>query len=92
MTLTYPDFYQWWQSATSAQQKATKAAEEDQEFSITTRGSDDFAQFVAAKQIRDHSQEQLARLVGESEWQPDSAGILNINQVCRVQRGCYNCD
>ena len=31
---------------------------------------------MAAKQIRDHSQEQLARLLGDSEWQSDSAGTL----------------
>ena len=56
VTLTYSEFYQWWQPATSAQQnKATKAAEEDQHFSIRTRGSDDFGDSMAAEEIRDHS-------------------------------------
>ena len=31
--------------------KAKKAAEEDQEFSIHTHGSDDFGDFVIAKQM-----------------------------------------
>ena len=55
-TLTYPDLFQWWQAATSAQQrKAAKAAEEDEEFSIHMRESDDFGNFLTAKQVRDSS-------------------------------------
>ena len=63
-TITYPEFFQWWQAATSVQQrKAAKAAEEDEGFSIHTRGSDDFGDFFAAKQVRDSSQQQLAELL-----------------------------
>ena len=31
---------------------------------------------MAAKQIRDDSQQQLSQLLSENEWQPDSADIL----------------
>ena len=76
-TITYSEFFQWWQPATSAQQrKAAKAAEENQEFSVQTRGSDDFGDFLVAKQMRDDSQQQLAQLLSENEWQPDSADTL----------------
>ena len=71
-TLTYPDYFQWWQPATSAEQKATKAAGEDQEFSVQTCGRDDFANFLVAKQMKDDSQQQLAQLLSENEWQPDT--------------------
>ena len=87
-TLTYPEFYQWWQSATSAQQKkAVKAAEEDQEFSIRTRGSDDFGDFMSAKEVRDRSKQQLAQLLTESEWQPDSSGTLLMLIRCLEYKG-----
>ena len=84
-TLTYPEFYQWWQSAMSAQQK--KAAEEDQEFSIRTSGSDDFGDFMSAKEVRDHSKQQLAQLPTESEWQPDSSGTLLMLIRCLEYKG-----
>ena len=86
-TLTYSEFYQWWQSATSAQQKATKAAEEDQEFSIHTRGSDDFGDFMSAKEVRDDSKQQFAWLLSESEWQPDSPGTLLMLIRCLEYKG-----
>ena len=75
--LTYPEFYQWWQSATSAQQnKAMKAADEDKQFSVQTRGCDDIRDFLTAKQTREDAQQQLAQHLSESEWQPDTSGTL----------------
>ena len=59
----------------TAKKKAERAAEED-EFSIHTYADDDFGKFVAAKQVRDCSQQQLPELLNENEWQPDSSGQL----------------
>ena len=74
--------------ATSAQQKkATKAAEQDQEFSICTRGSDDFGDFMSAKEVRDDSKQQFAWLLSESEWQPDSPGTLLMLIRCLEYKG-----
>ena len=87
-TLTYPEFFQWWQAATSSQQKkAVKAAEEDEEFSIRTRGSDDFGDFLTAKQIRESSKQHLAELITENEWQPDSGDALLVLMRCLQYKG-----
>ena len=51
-TLIYPEFFQWWQAAISAQQKkAEKAAEEDEDFCIHAHGSDDFGNFLTLSKL-----------------------------------------
>ena len=64
--------------------KAEKTTEEDQEFSIHTRESDDFGDFVTAKQVRGSSQQQLAELISENEWQPDTADTISSDQVFAI--------
>ena len=59
-TLTYPEFFNGGRVVPlHSKKKAEKAAEEDQEYSIHTRGSDDFVDFMTAKQVRDSSQQQI---------------------------------
>ena len=69
-------------SSLHSKKKAEIAAEEDQEFSIHTRGSDVFGDFVTAKQVRDSSQQQLAELISDNEWQLDSADTLLVVTRC----------
>ena len=45
--LTYPEFYRWWRSATAAE---NKKASEVESYTIQCKGSDDFGEFMCAKQ------------------------------------------
>ena len=58
-------FLQWWQVATSAQQRKAAKGTEDQDFSIHTHGSDNFGDFLTPKPVIESSQQQLAELLGE---------------------------
>ena len=59
---TFPEFYRWWRSATTEQNKASKDAR-----NITSKGSDDFEDFMNAKQRLDGATEVLSELLSECE-------------------------
>ena len=66
-SLTYPEFYRWWRSATSAEQRKAESEHADDAYSLNSKGSDDFSEFMCAKTTRDGAQVQLSELLDECE-------------------------
>ena len=67
-SLTYPEFYRWWRSATPAEQKkaASKAAN-GQVLISKTKGANDFHDYKIAKSILDTATESLAEILADYE-------------------------
>jgi hypothetical protein len=57
-SLTYPEFYQWWRSATQAEQK--RAARATSQCVIKCKGANDFKEYLDAKSIFESAQALLA--------------------------------
>ena len=66
-SLTYPEFYRWWRSATSAEQRKAESEHADDAYSLNSKGSDDFSEFMCAKTTRDGARVQLSELLDECE-------------------------
>ena len=64
-SLTYPEFYQWWRSATAAEQR--KANRKGEATDLCPKGGDDFNDFICIQQIKDHASSKLSDLLEESE-------------------------
>ena len=65
-SLTYPEFYRWWRSATPAEQKkATSKAANGQVLVSKTKGTNDFRDYEIAKGILDTATESLAKLLAD---------------------------
>ena len=62
-SLTYPEFYQWWRSATQDQQE--KAARATSQCVIKCRGADDFKAYLDAKSALESAHALLADLLSE---------------------------
>ena len=71
--LTYPEFFRWWDLASSAQQqKATDAAAEGGTYSVARQGADDFASFMDASRCLQSAESSLSQLLNGSTYR--SAG------------------
>lgn len=62
--LTYPEFYRWWRSATTAEQK--KVCEGDPH-NLHSKGSNDFQDFVHAKERLENAQTELSELLSQCD-------------------------
>ena len=72
-TLTYPDFFRWWDIASSAQQqKAADAAAEGGTYCVTRQGSDDFAAYMDASVTLRNAQNSLSQLLHDSTYSPET--------------------
>ena len=60
-SLTYPEFYQWWRSATQDEQK--KAAQATSQHVIKCKGADDFNGYLNAKSALESALALLADLL-----------------------------
>ena len=63
--LTYPDFYQWWRSATQDEQK--KAARATSQQVIKCKGANDFQGYLDAKSALESAEEYLADVLSECD-------------------------
>ena len=63
-TLTYPEFYRWWRPATVAE---NKKASEVEAYSIQCKGSDDFQEFLCAKEKLDNAHVLLSEVLADCE-------------------------
>ena len=63
--LTYPEFYQWWRSATQDEQK--KAARATTKHVIKCRGANDFQGYLDAKSALESGKEYLADVLSECD-------------------------
>ena len=63
-TLTYPEFCRWWRPATVAE---NKKASEVEAYSIQCKGSDDFQEFVCAKEKLDSAHVLLSEVLADCE-------------------------
>ena len=63
--LTYPEFYMWWRSATTAEQR--KYSHEGDAHDIKCKGSNDFEEYVYAKRKLDEAQTKLSELLNQCE-------------------------
>ena len=65
-SLTYPEFYRWWRSATTAEQKKS-SSRASQACDIQCNGSNDFEDFMHAKENLEEAQTTLSELLSELE-------------------------
>ena len=71
--LTYPDFFRWWDLASSAQQqKATDAAAEGGTYSVARQGADDFASYMDALRCLQSAESSLSQLLNGSTYRSAS--------------------
>lgn len=63
--LTYPEFFRWWRSATTAEQRIAAAKEEAS--NVQCKGDNDFHDFVTATQTLDEAKVQLSQVLAECE-------------------------
>ena len=67
--LTYPEFFRWWDSASSAQQqKASDAAAKGGTYSVTRQGTDDFASYMDASRCLQSTERSLFQLLNGSTY------------------------
>ena len=71
--LTYPDFFRWWDLASSSQQqKAADAAAEGGTYCVTRQGSDDFAAYIGVSKSLRNAQNSLSQLLHGSTYSPET--------------------
>ena len=71
--LTYPDFFGWWDLASSSQQqKASDAAAEGGTYCVTRQGSDDFASYMDASRSLQNAKHSLSQLLNDSTYSPEN--------------------
>ena len=79
-SLTYPEFYRWWRSATQDEQK--KAARATSQRVIKCKGADDFKAYLDAKSALESAQALLADLLSECNLQIQSGYDLLALKRC----------
>ena len=71
--LTYPDFFRWWDLASSSQQqKASDAAAEGGTYCVTRQGSDDFASYMDASRCLRNAEHSLSQVLNDSIYSPEN--------------------
>lgn len=84
-SLTYPEFYQWWRSATQNEQK--KAARATTQHVIKSKGTDDFKAYLNAKSSLESAEEYLGDVLSESDLQVQSLSDLLALKMCLQSHG-----
>ena len=84
-SLTYPEFYRWWRSATTAEQKKVTAEHEGEDYSVKCKGSDDFEEFLCARKTLDGAQARLSDLLQRCDAQVgDGHDLLALNRALQA--------
>ena len=84
-SLTYPEFYRWWRSATTAEQKKATAEHEGEDYSVKCKGSDDFEEFLCARKTLDGAQARLSDLLQRCDAQVgDGHDLLALNRALKA--------
>ena len=87
-SLTYPEFYQWWRSATQQEQKnAAQAAMKRKPFVIKCKGADDFSGYLSAKLALEAAEEHLAHVLTDCDVQIESGYDLLALKQCMQTHG-----
>ena len=77
--LTYPEFYRWWRSATTAEQR--KAEQSDGDACVgRSKGSNDFRDFMHAKKRKDQAVAELSQLL--IQCQADVRDCYDLLALC----------
>ena len=79
-SLTYPEFYRWWRSATQDEQK--KATQATSQHVIKCKGADDFKGYLNTKSALESALALLADLLSECKFQIQSAYDLLALKRC----------
>lgn len=73
LSFTYPEFYRWWRSANSGEQKnAVSTTKKQEACSMKCKSPDDFQDYLRTKSVVDSAISQLLSFIAESKIQLQS--------------------
>ena len=82
-SVTYPEFYRWWRSATTQEQKkAFQSASKRKPLLIKCKGADDFKGYHLARSEVAAAKEQLVDVLNECDLQINSTYDLIALKMC----------
>ena len=82
-SITYPEFYRWWRSSTSQEQKkAFQSALKRKPLMIKCKGPDDFQGYQLARSELAAAEEQLASILSECDYDINSTYDLIALKMC----------